>query len=163
VTGGAAIESSTTLAAGVLRQVQYHGDAPHFGYKTLGTLVLVGTDRRLVGTGTIHRHLLGGIPFPGARHLCDAAEQRLDLRSAHQLLAPHHLVVQQPLAVFGECGGVPDPIIRAQPHKRAEHQVVVELLQEQPMRSDPVEGLQQRGQQLLGRHRWRTFCCIELA
>ncbi len=59
------------------------------------------------------------------------AEQRLDLRCAHQLLQeePHDLLVQQPLPVFGERGGVPDRIIRAEAHKPAEQQVVVELLQ----------------------------------
>lgn len=33
-------------------------------------------------------------------------EQRLDLWSRHQLLqeAAHHLVIEQPLAVLGECG-----------------------------------------------------------
>jgi hypothetical protein len=43
-------------------------------------------------------------------------------------------------------------------------QVVVELLQQQPLRSDPVERLQQRGQQqLLGWHRWPAFCGIQRA
>jgi hypothetical protein len=43
------------------------------------------------------------------------AEQWLDLGSSHQLLQEtrHHLLVQQPLAVFGEGGGVLDRIIRA--------------------------------------------------
>jgi len=88
------------------------------------------------------------------------AEQRFDFRCAHQLLqeAAHDLLVQQPLPVFGECGGVPDRIIRAQAHKPAEQQVVVELLQQEALRSDPIERLQQRGQQqLLGRHRWPSF------
>ncbi len=83
------------------------------------------------------------------------AEQRLDLRGAHQLFqeAPHDVVIEEPLPVFGECGGVPDRIIWAQTHKPAKQQVVVQLLQQQPLRADPVEGLQQRGQeQLLGRY-----------
>ena len=88
------------------------------------------------------------------------AEQRLDLWGSHQLLqkAPHDVVIEQPLAVLGECGGVPDRIIRAQSHKPAEQQVVVELLQQQPFRANPVERLQQRGQQrLLRRHRGAAF------
>ncbi len=73
--------------------------------------------------GAIHREVL-------------VAEQRLDIWSTHQRLqeAPHHLLIEQPLAVLGECGGVPDRIIRAQPHKPAEQQVVVELLQQKPLR-----------------------------
>ena len=52
----------------------------------------------------------------------------------------------------------PDRIIWAQAHKPAEQQVVVELLQQQPLRADAIERLQQRGQQqLLRRHRWSSF------
>ena len=80
--------------------------------------------------GAIHREVL-------------VAEQRLDLGSSHQLLQelPHHLVIEEPLPVLGECGGMPDRIIRAEPHKPAEQQVVVQLLQQQPLRTDPVERL----------------------
>ena len=40
----------------------------------------------------------------------------------------------------------------------------MELLQQKPLRADPIERLQQRGQQqLLGRHRWPAFCGVELA
>jgi hypothetical protein len=50
------------------------------------------------------------------------------------------------------------------PHKPAEQQVVVQLLQQQPLRADPVERLQRRGQQkLLGRYRGPTFCGDERA
>ena len=94
------------------------------------------------------------------------AEQRLDLRCAHQLLQElpqgppahsaslrKHPVIEEPLPVLGECGGVPDRIVGTQADKPAEQQVVVELLQQKPLRSDPVERLQQRGQQhLLGRN-----------
>ena len=72
------------------------------------------------------------------------AEQRLDLRCPHQLVQKpaHDLLVQQPVAVLvpparsaygrgkGESGGMPDRIIRAQAHKPAEQEVVVELLQQ---------------------------------
>jgi hypothetical protein len=94
------------------------------------------------------------------------AEQRFDFRGVQQLLqeAPHDLLVQQSLPVIGERGGVPDRIIRAQAHKPAQHQIVVELLQQKQLRSDSVKSRQQRGQQqLLGRHRWPAFCGIELA
>jgi hypothetical protein len=93
------------------------------------------------------------------------AEQWLDLRSGHQLLQerPHDLVIEEPLAVFGEGGGMPDRIIRTEAHEPAEQQVVVQLLQQQPLRANPVERLQQRGQQeLLRRHRGPAFCGIQL-
>jgi hypothetical protein len=93
------------------------------------------------------------------------AEQRLDLRGTHLLLqeVPHDLLIEQPVTVFGECGGMPDRIIQAQPHKPAEQQVVVELLQQKPLGADAVEGLQQRGQQqLLRRYRRTAFCGIQL-
>ena len=83
--------------------------------------------------GAIHREVL-------------VTEQRLDLRCAHQLLQEFpqgppahsaslrkHLVIEEPLSVFGECGGMPDRIIRAEAHKPAEQQVVVQLLQQQPL------------------------------
>lgn len=88
--------------------------------------------------GAIHREVL-------------LAEQRLALRCPHQLLqeAAHHLLVQQTIPVVGECGEMSDRIIRAQTDKPAEQQVVVELLQQQPLRADPVERLKQRGQDQL--------------
>jgi hypothetical protein len=59
---------------------------------------------------------------------------------------------------------MPDRIFKAETHEPAEQQVVVELLQQQSLRADAVEHLQQRGQQqLLGRHRWPAFCGGELA
>ncbi len=74
-----------------------------------------------------------GMPKPaeGCHHgEVFVAEQRLDLRCPHQLLeeAPHDLLIQQPVAVLGERGGVPDRIIRAKAHKPAVQQVVVQLL-----------------------------------
>ena len=93
------------------------------------------------------------------------AEQRLDLRCTHQLLQelPNHLVIEEPLPVLGECGGVPDRIIRAQAHKPAVKQVVVQLLEQKPLGANPVERLQERGQQqLLGRYRGPAFCGVQL-
>lgn len=59
---------------------------------------------------------------------------------------------------------MPDRINRAQAHKPAEQQVVVELLQQQPLGADPIERLQQRGRQhLLWRNRWAAFQGIQLA
>jgi hypothetical protein len=104
------------------------------------------------------------------------AEQRLDLRCRHQLLQelPHHLVIEEPLTVLvpparsacgrckGECGGMPDRIIRAQTHKPAKQQVVMELLEQKPLGPNPVERLQQRGQQeLLGWYRGPAFCPVQ--
>jgi hypothetical protein len=57
----------------------------------------------------------------------------------------------------------PDRIIRAQAHEPVEQQVVVELIQQKPLRADPVERLQQRGQQqLFRRHRGPAFCGVQL-
>ena len=58
------------------------------------------------------------------------AEKRLDLRLLHPLLqeAAHDLAIEELLAVFSECGGVPDRIIGAQTDKPAGQQVVVQLL-----------------------------------
>ena len=51
-----------------------------------------------------------------------------------------------------------------QSHNPAEQQVVMELLQQKPLRANPVERLQQRGQhELLGRHRWTAFCGTQCA
>jgi len=62
--------------------------------------------------GAIHREVL-------------IAEQRLDLRSCHQLLeeAPHDVVVEEALAVLCKRGGMADRIIRDQTDKPAEQQV----------------------------------------
>ena len=88
------------------------------------------------------------------------AQLRLYLWRRHHLVeeAAHDLVIEEALAVFCEGRGVPDRIIRAHAHKPAEQQVVVQLLQQKPLRTNPVERLQQRvKQQLLGRHRWPAF------
>jgi hypothetical protein len=46
------------------------------------------------------------------------AEQWFHLWRAHELVEEHthHVFVEEPFAVFRECGGVPDRIIRAQAH-----------------------------------------------
>ena len=79
------------------------------------------------------------------------AEQRLDIRSGHQLLqeALHDLLVEQPLTIFRERVGMLYRIVGAQPHNPTEQQVVVQLLEQEPLRADPVKRLQQRGQQQL--------------
>ena len=59
---------------------------------------------------------------------------------------------------------MPDRIVWAQAHEPAEQQVVVELLQQQPLRTDPIERLQQRSQQQLLRwNRWTPFQGIQPA
>ena len=62
------------------------------------------------------------------------------------------LAAEEPLAVLGEDGDVPDRVVRIKADEPAEEQVVVELFHQQALRADRVEGLQQqRPQQLLGR------------
>jgi len=58
---------------------------------------------------------------------------------------------------------VPDHVVGAEAHKPAEQQVVVELLQQQPLGADPLEHLQQRGQQQFRRDRGTAFQGIQLA
>ena len=59
---------------------------------------------------------------------------------------------------------MPDRIVGAQSDKPAEQQVVVELLQQQAFGADPIERLQQRGQQQLLRwNRWTAFQGIQPA
>ncbi len=56
-----------------------------------------------------------------------------------------------------------DRFIEAQPHKPAKQQVVVELLQQQALRANPIERMQQQGQQqLLGRYRWPAVCGVQI-
>ena len=86
--------------------------------------------------------------------------QRFHLGCFHQLLleASHDLVIKQPLTVLGERRRMPDQVVGAQTGKPLKQEVVVELLQQQTLRADPIERLQQRGQQqLLRRHRWPAF------
>ncbi len=118
-----------------------------------------------------HRSVQRGMGGPGLQQgAIDrevlVAEERLELGCRHQLLqeAAHDLLVEKSFPVFGECGGVPDRIIRAEPHKPAKQQVVVELLQQKALGADPVERLQKRDQQqLLRRHRWPAFCRVQRA
>jgi hypothetical protein len=146
---------------------------------TLGPLpsLLGGTESLARTCGRRRRILLtidplqGGVRRPGLQQRAVhgevvVTEERFDLGSTHQLLQeqPHDVVIEQPIAVLGERGRVPDRIIRAEAHKPAEQQVVVELLQQQPLGSDPVKRLQQRGQQqLLRRNRWSSFQGIQPA
>lgn len=53
----------------------------------------------------------------------------------------HDLLLEQPLAILGTLGRVPHRIIRRQSDEPAEQQVVVKLLQQQPLRADYVERL----------------------
>jgi hypothetical protein len=83
------------------------------------------------------------------------AEQRFGLGRSHQLLQeqPHDVVSKEPITALvpparsasglgkGEYGRMPDRIVGAQAHEPAEHQVVMELLQQEPFRADAVERL----------------------
>jgi hypothetical protein len=58
--------------------------------------------------------------------------------------------IEQPLAVLGEYGHVPDRVIHVQAHEPTEQQVVVELFLQHSLAAHRVQGLQQeRSQQLL--------------
>jgi hypothetical protein len=57
------------------------------------------------------------------------------------------LARQQPVAVLGEGGGVPDRDVHAEPDEPAEQQVEVDPLHQLSLRADGIEGLQQQGAQ----------------
>lgn len=69
------------------------------------------------------------------------AEQRLGLWSLLQFfnLASHHLIIEVAFRVNDKCGGMRYLFIRAQTHNPAKLQVVVQLLQHPPLRTDPVD------------------------
>jgi hypothetical protein len=83
-------------------------------------------------------------------------QQRFDLglfqQLGHELV--EHLALLKALAVLGEGGGVPHPIVGRQSDEPAEQQIIVELLHQQPLRPQAIKHLQQQGaQQLLRRDR----------
>jgi len=73
-------------------------------------------------------------------------EQRLHLgvvqQPGHELL--EDVAVLQPFAVLGERRGVPHRIIRRQADEPAIQQIVVQLLDQLPLRADAVEHLQEQ-------------------
>ena len=94
----------------------------------------------------------GGLTTPTNSHRNWTSKGgHVNLGSSHQLLQeqPHDVVMEEPITVLGERSGMPDHIVGAQAHKPAEQQVLVEVLQQQPLGADPIERLQQRGQQQL--------------
>src|SRR5947209_19631952 len=83
-------------------------------------------------------------------------EQALGIRLLEHRVekALRDLAHQQTLAILGEDGHVPDPIVEVEPDKPAKQEVVVELLHQQPLAAHRVQYLQeQRAQQLLRRNR----------
>jgi hypothetical protein len=64
------------------------------------------------------------------------------------------LAAQQPVAVLGEYGDIPNRIVDAEANEPAEQQIVIELLHQLPLGTHRIERLQQqRPQQLLRRDR----------
>ena len=90
---------------------------------------------------------------PGLQQACPSTEKcSLDNNRFDPGLRQHrgekllrHLALQQPVAVLGEGGGVPHRILDAQPDEPAEQQVVVDPLDQLPLRADRIERLQQQG------------------
>jgi hypothetical protein len=79
------------------------------------------------------------------------AQQWLDLRCGQQQLQElgHELLIEQTVTVFGERGRMLDRIVWVEAHEPAEQEVVAQLLDQHPFRTDAVNRLQQRGQQQL--------------
>jgi hypothetical protein len=50
---------------------------------------------------------------------------------------------EQPLAVLGEHGHIPNGVVHVQAHEPAEQQIVVELFHQMPFAADRVQRLQQ--------------------
>jgi hypothetical protein len=72
-----------------------------------------------------------------------------------------HVCLQQPIAILGEGGRIPDFVIRVQSHEPAKQQVVIHLFHQQALASNRVQHLQQlRPQQLLRRNRWTTYAGV---
>ena len=74
--------------AGVLRYLPCHANPPECVDHSLGVVVLVGTQGFLVGTGTISRHHLCGIPLPGAHCLCHPAIDDQGMAGVHEHVPP---------------------------------------------------------------------------
>jgi hypothetical protein len=74
-----------------------------------------------------------------------------------------HIAFEQPVAVLGERRGIPYRVLDAQPDKPAEQQIMVDPLDQLPLRADRIERLQQQGaQQPLRRDRLAAERRIEL-
>lgn len=112
------------LPGAILRPEALHR-RPSLDQGAVDREVLVGEQRRKFGSGQHGGEELGG-----------------------------DLTVEQPVAVLGEHGHVPDRVVDPEPNEPAEQQVVVQLLHQLPLGADRVERLQQeRPQQLLRRDR----------
>src|ERR1017187_8193415 len=74
-----------------------------------------------------------------------------------------NIPIEQPLAVLGEHGHIPDGVVHVQAHEPAEQQVIVELFHQQPFAAHRVQRLQQqRSQQFLRRDRWPPGFRVQL-
>ena len=97
-----------------------------------------GADQR-----AIHREVLSREQSRLARPIQHPLEQ-----------LPHHLVLDQPVAVLAVGRVIPRRALECEPHEPAIQQVVPQLLAQQPLAAQPVQCLQQQpAQQLLGRDR----------
>ncbi len=101
---GALIDGGTTGAGGVLGHVRGDADAAHLGDKSLGVVVLVGTDGLMVGTGTICSHGFGGISFTGARGLRHLAIDNQGMPVIHQHMARVALLGRVSVGLAGQQG-----------------------------------------------------------
>ena len=73
-----------------------------------------------------------------------------------------HIGSQQPVAVLGKHCMIPDRVVHAKAHKPPEQEVIVDLLDQQPLRTYGVKHLQQqRSQNVLRRNRWTAGVRIQ--
>jgi hypothetical protein len=95
-----------------------------------------------------------------------ARQQALDLvlREHRDEKLARHLASQQPVAVLGEGRGIPYRVLDAEPDKPAKQQIVVDPLDQLPLRADRIERLQQQcAHQPLRRDRLPANRRIQLA
>lgn len=101
----------------------------------------------------VHREVLVAEQLALLGKVQHFAKQRLD-----------HRVLDEPIAVLGEGGVIPDRIVDGKPHKPAKQQVVVQLLHQQALAAHRIEHLQQQSaDELLGGDGSATTIGVDLA
>lgn len=132
-----------------------------------GTAAVLANEALVAGPGLDKRLALGWnvtqCHVPVSQTPVDAEvlvrDQLLPLREITHPLeeGARHLGRQQPIAVGAEHGAVPDRFVHLQTDEPAEQQLVVQLLDQQPLAAHDVENLQERRpKQALRENRWAT-------
>ena len=97
--GGAPIDGGTTKAGRVLSDMRRHPDPPKFDTHSSGVVVLVGTDSYVRQGWQLTS--FGGISFPGAHCLGDAAVDVQGMAGVHEHMAPAARLVRVCIGLAG--------------------------------------------------------------